>query len=432
MANSSFHLEHLEHLEQDKEQDKEQEIIKKKRGRKKNILSMPNNANEIIDKLEPEMGQENNTAIIQSNNNDIILKETEENKMDVETDQYPKYSSQLLLESTIPTVKKRGRKPKGGKIIMQTIEPLPPLIISNSKSSVVLHLKCFLNQLNKPNNPPISDCNNEQFYHCASKSNVVLNYNLNSTSNLEGLEVGVGTGLMNPILDSQCPINNENETENLNSTIDLSSVKSQELNAKLKVLETQLHHNNINKSSACFWCSFDFETNAIYIPKYIIKNTYHVYGCFCSPECAVASLMNDNLDSSTKFERYALLNNLYGSILGNTKNFSPAPNPHYILDRYYGNLSINEYRSLFKSNKHIFIIDKPLTKIMPELHLDNTDLLHHNKLLTKDYQPSLKKEPITMPLPAYSMNINTGAIINPFSVLKKENSLKTLFTKTQK
>ena len=37
----------------------------------------------------------------------------------------------------------------------------------------------------------------------------------------------------------------------------------------------------------------------IYIPKYFMNETYHVYGCFCSPECAVAHLMEENIDSST-------------------------------------------------------------------------------------------------------------------------------------
>jgi hypothetical protein len=53
------------------------------------------------------------------------------------------------------------------------------------------------------------------------------------------------------------------------------------------------------------------------------------------------------------------------------KNIKPAPNPHYLLDKYYGNLSIQEYRILLKSQHLLITIDKPLTRLLPELHEDN-------------------------------------------------------------
>jgi hypothetical protein len=57
----------------------------------------------------------------------------------------------------------------------------------------------------------------------------------------------------------------------------------------------------------------------------------------------VGHLINENIDSSTKFERYHLLNNLYTKIYGYKNNIKPAPNVYYILDKYYGNLSIQEF-----------------------------------------------------------------------------------------
>ena len=59
--------------------------------------------------------------------------------------------------------------------------------------------------------------------------------------------------------------------------------------------------------------------------------------------------MNEkNIDSSTRFERYHLLNFLYCKIYNYSKNIKPAPSPYYTLDKYYGNLSIQEYRKLLK------------------------------------------------------------------------------------
>ena len=85
---------------------------------------------------------------------------------------------------------------------------------------------------------------------------------------------------------------------------------------KLKDLQINLHNNNISdKKSACFWCTYEFDNPPIYIPKNEINGNYNVYGCFCSPECATAHLMNENINTSIKFERYYLLNHIYAKII---------------------------------------------------------------------------------------------------------------------
>jgi hypothetical protein len=117
-----------------------------------------------------------------------------------------------------------------------------------------------------------------------------------------------------------------------------------------------------------------------------MNGTYHVYGCFCSPECAVAHLMSENIDSSVKFERYHLLNNIYSKVYDYTKNIKPAPDPHYMLEKYCGNLSIQEYRSLLRNERLYLIIDKPLTRVLPELHEDNDDFILNNKVIPSNYQ----------------------------------------------
>jgi hypothetical protein len=91
--------------------------------------------------------------------------------------------------------------------------------------------------------------------------------------------------------------------------------------------------------------------------------------------------MAENIDTSTKFERYYLLNNVYGSIYNYTKNIKPAPSPYYLLDKYFGNLSIEEYRNLYKSDKLFVITDKPLSRSLPELHEDNDEFILNTKLI---------------------------------------------------
>ena len=228
------------------------------------------------------------------------------------------------VEPIIP--KKRGRKPKGGKIITVTEKITNQPVFS---SNVIVHLKCKK-----------SDLHDES---------LVNETNINKI---------VGEDISNqPTFQ---PVSHKKESDDLKS-----------VHEKLKELQIKLHNNNIcDTDSACFWCTYNFSNLPIVIPKFEINGTYHVYGCFCSPECACAYLMNENINSSVKFERYHLLCYLYTKIYDYKSNIHPAPDPRYTLKKFFGNLSIEEYRNLLTSNRHLFIIDKPITRELPELHED--------------------------------------------------------------
>ena len=268
------------------------------------------------------------------------------------------------VEESGPTehvAKKRGRKPKGGKIIQQNILNNQQ---NDDKPNIILHLKCSLKDIEN------DDYNNNIGSFNFNLSKTELCYQIIDTPTDTYTEF-IGTEIKNETSDN---INIKDETTD------------KEIWRKLKVLEHNLHVNNISdKKSACFWCSFDFDNTPIYIPKHFIKNSYNVYGCFCSPECATAHLMEENIDSSTKFERYYLLNHIYSKIYNYTKNIKPAPNPYYMLNKYYGNLTIQEYRALLKSERLFLIVDKPLTRVLPEFHEDNDEFIINNKIIPSNY-----------------------------------------------
>jgi hypothetical protein len=52
-----------------------------------------------------------------------------------------------------------------------------------------------------------------------------------------------------------------------------------------------------------------------------------------------------------------------------------------MLEKYYGNLTIQEYRALLRNERLFLIIDKPLTRVLPELHQDNCDFIINNKII---------------------------------------------------
>ena len=89
--------------------------------------------------------------------------------------------------------------------------------------------------------------------------------------------------------------------------------------------------------------------------------------------------MNEkDIDTAARFERYQLLNYLYCKIYNYTKNIKPAPCPFYTLDKYYGSLTIQEYRQLLKNERLLLIIDKPLIRQIPELHEDTNYNYNNN------------------------------------------------------
>jgi hypothetical protein len=289
---------------------------------------------------------------------------------------------------TKQSIKKRGRKPKGGKIIQQVI---PADCQTNDKPNVILHLKCSMKDLNNTNSSCIDS------YTFNTKSNLTFdligNENINSVNEYQNEKNNSHSNYNNYGSNYGYDDEDEDDDYNDNEYSGLSKDKNnnKEIWRKLKVLEHSLHINNVNnKKSACFWDSCDFDNPPIYIPKHYINGTYHVYGCFCSPECGVAYLMNENIDSSTKFERYHLFNHIYSKIYDYKKNIKPSPNPHYMLEKFYGNLSIQEYRSLLRNERLFIIVDKPLTRILPELHDDNDEFILNNKIIPSNNNQQLK------------------------------------------
>ena len=281
---------------------------------------------------------------------------------------------QIQIEPPQPEVKKRGRKPKGGKLIVkdnkESNEPPVP-------TNVILHLKCSLKDVN--NNQITSENNliGDPMNYNASAPPTIQAYdhiNDNKFFEFKSNDMTVNNSaygnITTNVSNDVCGDCNNNE---LNEDTD-NQTNMKDINMKLKKLKINLYKNNMDeKKSACFWCTYDFDNQTCYIPRYENNDEILGYGSFCRPECAVAYLMKENIDDSTKFERYHLLNSVYSKIYNYKNNIKPAPNPYFLLDKFYGNLNIQEYRKLLNSERILMVIDTPLTRILPELHEDTDD-----------------------------------------------------------
>jgi hypothetical protein len=373
-------------------------VQKSKRGRKPNSLN----------KKTLEQNKVNITqATTESTTTTLSTTNSDSNQNDIDKD-----ANQTINTETKPPLKKRGRKPKGGKIIHN-------VVIDNSnkieKPNIILHLKCFFKDLD---NQVTNNIDNIDSYKFPSKNNLlydVINEEVSSNMGLDDKQksnnkiIHVINSIYNPNIETNNDLQNSFNTQPpSHASLQSNTHDTKEIYKKLKDLEMNLHLNNVqDKKSACFWCTCDFDNPPIYIPKYFLKESYHVYGCFCTPECGVAYLMNESIDSSTKFERYHLMNHIYAKIYNYTKNIKPSPSPFYMLEKYYGNLSINEYRALIRNDRLFLIVDKPLTRIMPELHIDNEDFIINNKIIsTNNFQVTKKSHQ------KINVNTNTNNITN--------------------
>ena len=385
-------------------------------------LASPSNVNILNNTVELVVNEKQEEKEQGLNDHDNNNEDLVDDELDIDTDK---------KDGDVKTTKKRGRKPKGGKIIQNFVANETQKI---DKPNIILHLKCSLKDLNQS-----PSCLVESYNFSSGNLNYdLLNKNENMmkpslpVSNSGGVGINDIKGF-NIMVNSNLGKNDTKKNERMDEdTIrdistsdkirDIAKYRENDLDLsrnnysnynnddeddyddeddegdnktcsknvwrKLKQLEHNLHINNVNnKKSACFWCTCDFDNPPIYVPKHYINGTYHVYGCFCSPECGVAHLMNEPIDSSAKFERYHLLNHIYSKIYDYKKNIKPAPNPYYMLEKFYGNLSIQEYRSLLRNERLFLIVDKPLTRILPELHEDNDEfILNNKKIASNNYQ----------------------------------------------
>ena len=380
--------------------------------------------------------------------NMVILKQTEHNYI-VKHNHYPLVgASSVGLTSANDNIstdlvspnqihkgqinKKRGRKPKAGLILNSK----GGLYDTTEVPNIILHLKCHVSDLKTNDSissyeytPAISEVESymaQSTYLQPSdisrqKNNDVLDeyesddsFEMNDTihDSLSSLPMNIENNVVNneppthPVMDDakttfalNGPEKPATKPKKLNTVTDASiqvmnDRNQKEIMKKIHRLKYSFHNGEsiqtkMNHRPACFWDACEFDGPIYYIPIMIVNGVFQVSGCYCSPQCAVASLLKEPLDTSTKFERLHLLHLLYGA--PNSKGFKPAPNPHYLLDKFYGNLTIQEYRTLLKGPQMIHIVNKPLTHILPELYEDNNDFLVNSKVIPANTLKMKKK-----------------------------------------
>ena len=311
--------------------------------------------------------------------------------------------------------KKRGRKPTG-KII-----ELNKTIINNNDypNCIIAHLPISNKDILK-----ITKQNNKLITENKNLSIEEINKNINDDNKNNKLITlnNFNSGDLNKLYCTKCEVLEKKCNDLIDKIKELDEQINQErhINPIINIKEhhicdVKIHNINNNKiewskttDTCCWWCCHKFDTIPIGLPEKFINDTFHLYGCFCSFNCAQAYNLNTN--DNKIWEIYSLLNFLKKKIcdLNNIqyKNYDyicSAP-PRQSLNIFGGPMTIDDFRnSLYTLTQNYNYILPPMIPLIGLLEIIPQELTPIN-LKIKNINNNLKLKR-SKPLPSFNSNL---------------------------
>lgn len=122
-----------------------------------------------------------------------------------------------------------------------------------------------------------------------------------------------------------------------------------------------INKNKINicekTNISCWWCTYNFDTQPLFMPDHYKNNMYYVFGNFCSFACMLG--YNENMDDYRKSVRTALIKQLYREIFNCDDMNIKSAGPRELLDKFGGPMSITKYRDANNVSRKTFKITIP-------------------------------------------------------------------------
>ncbi len=302
--------------------------------------------------------------------------------------------------------KKRGRKPKEKVLVMNSLQSSTNYSAHNDDTlifylpiqySKIAKQTQYMEYISMKEPEPFSGgntyCSISNDLNIENESNEVINNNMESMSGCDYTDI---TQTNDEAVSSNAP-------KKMNRLLDMM--------IPFQMTERQnrwVHRTNV----CCHWCCEKFENIPIGLPVKIIEEKYYVIGVFCSFECAAA--YNFDMNDEQVWDRYTMLNTLYNEIQNSINNDSddladpnkefikikPAPN-RYLLDKFGGPLTIDEFRKSNMNYINYNLIYPPLISVIPQIEevTFNTEkkfVPMHEEQLKLLNKTSIKVKPKTM------------------------------------
>jgi len=109
---------------------------------------------------------------------------------------------------------------------------------------------------------------------------------------------------------------------------------------------------------ACWWDCYEINNMPFFLPDKFYNGIYYVFGCFCSPNCAMA--YNLHMNDNKTHNRYSLVKRMIFDMYGKHEHLHISP-PKEILEKFGGPLSISQFRNKF------FLLKKEIVMTIPSM-----------------------------------------------------------------
>lgn len=303
--------------------------------------------------------------------------------------------------------KKRGRPRKYP--LSSTKEESITRTVTPKNDDIILEMSITMDDFYKHYPEEQSEKRPKSNYTEKSTSNI---FTLNELSTSSPINKTFGKNvqaneLLLKLKDSELKIKNQQkEILKLKKMIDdaglynSSSTKVHEIHLNLIDCTTEKTIVVEKTNIACWWCTLQFDTMPCFIPNKQVDNMYHVFGCFCSFNCA-ASYNFTCLDDYKVWNRYSLLKKMYQDTIGYDSEILNAP-PKETLKKYGGKLTEQEYKQelQFCSREYRLILP-PMTSTIPILEeriIDGKKRKYYNNTTFNGFDGLKLKR--TKPLPS--------------------------------
>ena len=124
--------------------------------------------------------------------------------------------------------------------------------------------------------------------------------------------------------------------------------------------EYKLLNDTNKKHCVCFWCTYNIPDVSYSMPCNYDNNTkiFGTFGTFCSLECVSAFNFSINSGSDKVWYINSLIHKLAISYGITDRRIRPAPSK-YVLEKFGGTLSVEEYRKVHQSDDKTYVVNIP-------------------------------------------------------------------------
>jgi len=288
-----------------------------------------------------------------------------------------KLSTTTTVDPPIKVLKKRGRKPFGKVLDINTIENKNiTSSLDPEKECLIIHLPINVKDIEKLNNPNTNEKNNkldkinEMSEELDLNSNIFINIDDNiSTEENKQLKK----------LTSELQITETNGKEKKCYNCQYLSERCNALHQKLQEVSNikNIHDSMVNKihdckieivdnttfkwkettNLSCWWCVHPFDNPPFGLPIKYENNVYEVQGCFCSLNCAKAYNLKENNYRTSEIN--SLIEDFRRELFGISSLPVITAPPRQTLNIFGGYLTIDDFR------KEFYLMNKNIIHLSP-------------------------------------------------------------------